>query len=141
MPSTDYADFPKHLCVICGWLLRNGLLSFAEEIVETRIGAQLGEVWIDAHKSKPDGVLAFGLGQPAKRAVEVVEQRVDNRDFVGRHPVLGALGDDFLEDRACFVALANRREYVRALRVRGGRVAGKTAFLFKRGKRFSVHTF
>src|SRR5689334_1472894 len=121
--------------------LRNRLLRFAQEIEKAWIGAKFGQVRIDAYEGETNRMFALSLGQPAKRVVEIVEPRVDDRDLVSGDPVLSALRDDVFENRTGFVTFADGGEHVRALRVRGRRVAGETAFLFERRKRFRVFAF
>ena len=76
---------------------RNRLLRFAQEIEKSWIGAEFGEMRIDAHEGKPDGMFALGLGQPAKRVVEVVQPRVDDRDFVSSDPLFAPLADNLVK--------------------------------------------
>ena len=62
---------------------------------------------IDAHESETDGVFPFGLFEPAERVLEIVEQRVDDRDLVGGNPVLITLADDLVENGLSFVSFAD----------------------------------
>src|ERR1043165_6093262 len=137
--STDYTDCAERTCVICG--LRNSFLSLSHQVGEAWIGTKLAEVRVDTHEREADGVLAFRLRQPAKGVVEVTEPRVDDRDLVSRHPILVTLGDDLIQNRLGFFTFSDRREYVRALGVRGRRVPRETALLFERRQRLVVHAF
>src|SRR6476619_5434489 len=81
------------------------------------------------------------LQQPFECVVVITEERVDDRNLVCGYPVLSALGNQLIEDRACLVKLSNRRQHVRAFSVRCWSIARKTPLLFIRRQRFTVHSF
>src|SRR5262249_37323843 len=90
-------------------------------------------------KSKSNGMLTLGVGQPQKRVVRIVEQGINRGYFISRHPLLLPMLDDFIEDFSGLVIVAGGRQHVRSFGASGGRVAGEDSLLVIRRQGFRDH--
>src|SRR5215203_2809606 len=111
----------------------------AEEFVEARVLAEVVEARVYPQVGEADRVLLGGAREPAEGRVRVAEQRADDGELVGRHPLALAVGDDSGEEFARLFGVAARGEDVRLLGARRRRVAGEGPLLLEDGHRVVAH--
>ena len=95
---------------------------------------------IYTHERKADSMFALGLREPAKGAVAIAQQAVNDRNLISGNPLLVSLLQNGLEDDARFFSSANGRQHMRPFGASRRRVARKAPFLLIGRQRFVVHT-
>src|SRR5215831_13903463 len=122
-----------------GTYASEGFIGGAEHLGKAGIRSQILQVRIDARKGEANRVLLISLAQPEESVVAIVEQAVDDRNLVSRHPLLATLLDDLFQDLPGLFDVSGGGQHVRALGAGGWGVAGENALLIKCGQRFRHH--